>query len=74
VAAIAAEPLLFKRAPGCWPAALRDAADRHGAVLVFEETTTFLRIGRSGVQGACEVWPDLTALGKGLANGLPSQH
>jgi glutamate-1-semialdehyde 2,1-aminomutase len=40
-------------------------------VLVFDETATFLRIGRGGVQGACGVRPDLTVLGKGLANGLP---
>jgi glutamate-1-semialdehyde aminotransferase len=71
VAAIVAEPLLFEPAPGGWPAALREAADRHGAVLVFDETATFLRIGRGGVQGACGVRPDLTVLGKGLANGLP---
>jgi glutamate-1-semialdehyde 2,1-aminomutase len=71
VAAIVAEPLVFEPAPGNWPAALRDAADRHGAVLVFDETATFLRIGRGGVQGACGVRPDLTLIGKGLANGLP---
>jgi glutamate-1-semialdehyde aminotransferase len=71
VAAIVAEPLLFEPAPGDWPAALRDAADRYGAALVFDETATFLRIGRGGVQGACGVRPDLTVLGKGLANGLP---
>ena len=71
VAAIVAEPLLFEPAPAGWPAALREAADRHGAVLVFDETATFLRIGRGGVQGACGVRPDLTVLGKGLANGLP---
>jgi glutamate-1-semialdehyde 2,1-aminomutase len=71
VAAIVAEPLVFEPAPGDWPAALRDAADRHGAVLVFDETATFLRIGRGGVQSACGVWPDLTLIGKGLANGLP---
>jgi glutamate-1-semialdehyde aminotransferase len=71
VAAIVAEPLVLEPAPGNWPAALRNAADRHGAVLVFDETATFLRIGRSGVQGACGVRPDLTLIGKGLANGLP---
>jgi glutamate-1-semialdehyde 2,1-aminomutase len=71
VAAIVAEPLVFEPAPSNWPAALRDAADRHGAVLVFDETATFLRIARGGVQGACGVRPDLTLIGKGLANGLP---
>jgi len=71
VAAIVAEPLVFEPAPGSWPAALRDAADRHGAVLVFDETATFLRIGRGGVQGACGVRPDFTLIGKGLANGFP---
>jgi glutamate-1-semialdehyde 2,1-aminomutase len=71
VAAIVAEPLLFEPAPGDWPATLREAADRHGAVLVFDETATFLRVARGGVQGACGVRPDLTVIGKGLANGLP---
>jgi glutamate-1-semialdehyde 2,1-aminomutase len=71
VAAIVAEPLVFEPAPGGWPASLRETADRHGAVLVFDETATFLRIGCGGVQGACGVRPDLTLIGKGLANGLP---
>jgi glutamate-1-semialdehyde 2,1-aminomutase len=71
VAAIVAEPLILEPAPGDWPATLREAADRHGAALIFDETGTFLRIARGGVQRACGVRPDMTVIGKGLANGLP---
>jgi acetylornithine/succinyldiaminopimelate/putrescine aminotransferase len=50
----------------------REAADAHGAVLVFDEVQCGL--GRTGTFFAFEqlgVRPDAVALAKGLANGLP---
>lgn len=50
---------------------LRELATRHGMLLVFDEVITGFRHGLSGYQGLCGVSPDLTALGKAMANGYP---
>jgi acetylornithine aminotransferase/acetylornithine/N-succinyldiaminopimelate aminotransferase len=50
----------------------RDLADRHGALLIFDEVQT--GVGRSGSFFAWQelgVKPDAVTLAKGLANGLP---
>lgn len=50
---------------------LRSLCDEHGAVLVFDEVITAFRYAPGGVQQLTGVLPDLTALGKILAGGLP---
>lgn len=50
--------------------ALRDAADAHGALLMFDEVIT-LRLARGGGQDFFGVLPDLTAMGKIIGGGLP---
>jgi glutamate-1-semialdehyde 2,1-aminomutase len=50
---------------------LRAACDREGIVLIFDEVITGFRHGLGGYQAACGVTPDLTALGKAMANGFP---
>lgn len=50
---------LFARARGC------------GALVVFDEVITWLRLGLGGGQGACGLRPDLTALGKIMGAGFP---
>jgi glutamate-1-semialdehyde 2,1-aminomutase len=52
-------------------AALRDLTTRHGAVLIFDEVITGFRHGLGGYQAICGVTPDLTTLGKAIANGYP---
>jgi glutamate-1-semialdehyde 2,1-aminomutase len=49
---------------------LRALADRHGALLIFDEIIAF-RIGPHGAQGVLGVRPDLTALGKIIGGGHP---
>jgi glutamate-1-semialdehyde 2,1-aminomutase len=51
---------------------LRDAADRSGALLVFDEVISGFRVGRGGAQGLEGVTPDLTVLGKVIGGGLPA--
>ena len=51
---------------------LRDAADRSGALLVFDEVITGFRVGRGGMQERSGVTPDLTILGKVIGGGLPA--
>jgi glutamate-1-semialdehyde 2,1-aminomutase len=49
---------------------LRAFADRHRALLIFDEIIAF-RIGPGGAQGIFGVRPDLTALGKIIGGGHP---
>jgi glutamate-1-semialdehyde 2,1-aminomutase len=51
--------------------ALREIADRHGVLLVFDEVITGFRLGLGGAQGRFGVRPDLTTLGKIIAGGMP---
>ncbi|MDH4176695.1 MAG: aspartate aminotransferase family protein [Thermoleophilia bacterium] len=50
---------------------LRELATAHGAVLVFDEVITGFRHGLGGYQAVAGVMPDLTTLGKAMANGWP---
>src|SRR5207249_11565223 len=50
---------------------LRELCDREGAVLVFDEVITGFRHHLGGYQSICGVIPDLTTLGKAMANGFP---
>lgn len=50
---------------------LRELADRHGALLIFDEVMTGFRIGYGGVQEQYGVTPDLTTFGKIIGGGFP---
>jgi glutamate-1-semialdehyde 2,1-aminomutase len=50
---------------------LRELATRHGAILIFDEVITGFRHGLGGYQQIAGVTPDLTTLGKAMANGWP---
>jgi len=50
---------------------LRAECDRVGALLIFDEVITGLRLGAAGAQGAYGVQPDLTTFGKVIGGGLP---
>ena len=50
---------------------LREACDEAGALLIFDEIITGFRHGPGGAQGRFGVTPDLTTLGKAIANGFP---
>ena len=45
-------------------AALREAADAYGALLIFDEVITGFRLGLGGAQGYYGVMPDLSTFGK----------
>jgi glutamate-1-semialdehyde 2,1-aminomutase len=71
VAAIVLEPMnVTQPAPG-YLQGVRSLADKHGAVLVFDETITGFRFDKGGAQALFGVTPDLATFGKGLANGFP---
>ncbi len=50
---------------------LRQACDRHQALLIFDEVMTGFRIGWGGYQNLCDVKADLTCLGKVIGGGMP---
>ena len=50
---------------------LREISNSEGIVLVFDEVVTGFRHGLGGYQKICGVTPDLTTLGKAIANGFP---
>jgi glutamate-1-semialdehyde 2,1-aminomutase len=52
-------------------AALRDACDDAGALLVFDEVITGFRLGLGGASMATGVTPDLWCFGKVIGGGLP---
>ncbi len=75
LAAILVEPIcgnmgLVPSAPG-FLEGLRERADRLGAVLIFDEVITWLRLGLGGAQARAGVRPDLTTVGKILGGGFP---
>ena len=48
---------------------VRKIANKYGSVLVFDEVRTCFRLRMGGAQELYGVTPDLTVLGKGMANG-----
>jgi glutamate-1-semialdehyde 2,1-aminomutase len=75
IAAVIVEPIAHN-SPGILPApgfleGLRALCDREGALLVFDEVITGFRHHIGGYQAICGVMPDLTTLGKAIANGFP---
>ena len=50
---------------------VREIADRYGAILVYDEIRTGFRLSMGGAQKLYGVTPDLTVLGKAMANGYP---
>ncbi len=51
---------------------LRQAADESGALLIFDEVITGMRVARGGAQERFSVMPDLTIMGKIIGGGLPA--
>ncbi|HEX3465939.1 MAG TPA: glutamate-1-semialdehyde 2,1-aminomutase [Candidatus Elarobacter sp.] len=75
LAAIVVEPIcgnmgLVDTVPG-FLEGLRERADRCGALLIFDEVITWLRLGLGGAQARLGVTPDLTTIGKVMGGGFP---
>jgi glutamate-1-semialdehyde aminotransferase len=62
-----AEPVVAP--PPGYLAAVRELCREHGAVLVFDEIRTGFRVAMGGAQQRYGVTPDLTTVGKAMANG-----
>lgn len=71
VAAVIMEPVGVELPRPGFLEGVRALTQRHGAVLVFDEIVTGFRLGLGGAQERFGVVPDLTCLGKAMANGYP---
>ncbi len=75
IACIIVEPVAGNM--GCVPPepgflqGLREACDRYGIVLIFDEVMTGFRVAYGGAQQLYKIKPDLTCLGKVIGGGLP---
>ncbi len=71
LACVVVEPVVDGAPSAEWLRALREETHRSGAVLIFDEIKTALRVGLGGAAGRWGGEPDLVVLGKALANGFP---
>jgi glutamate-1-semialdehyde 2,1-aminomutase len=74
VAALLMEPIMFNTGgvlplPG-YLERVRELTTKYGAVYIFDEVITGFRVSSGGAQRTLGVTPDLTILGKALANGF----
>lgn len=70
-AAIIMEPMNVEYPEDNFLHKVRELADKHKIVLIFDETITGFRFSNGGAQELFGVTPDLATFGKGLANGFP---
>ncbi|MFJ7206478.1 glutamate-1-semialdehyde 2,1-aminomutase [Streptomyces sp. NPDC098789] len=70
VACLILEPAGHTEPPPGYLAGLRELADRHGCLLVFDEMITGFRWSEAGAQSMYGVVPDLSTFGKALGNGF----
>jgi glutamate-1-semialdehyde aminotransferase len=65
------EPVVVSEPSAEWLSMLRQETEQVGAVLIFDEIKTGLRIALGGAGERYGVTPDLVILGKAIANGFP---
>lgn len=71
IAAVIMEPMNSVFPENGFLERIRELCTTNGTVLVFDETLTGFRVAPGGAQEMFGVLPDLTTLGKGIANGFP---
>lgn len=71
IAAVILEPMNVEFPENDFLNKVKELTQRHGAVLIFDETITGFRFSKGGAQEYFGVTPDLSTFGKGLANGYP---
>lgn len=71
VAAVIMEPQALTAPQSGYLRGVRDLCDKYGCLLIFDEIVTGFRWALGGMQEIEGVTPDLTCLGKAMANGMP---
>ena len=70
-AAVIMEPMNVEYPEQSFLADVKALCEKHGALLIFDETITGFRFDLGGAQKLFDITPDLATFGKGLSNGLP---
>jgi len=70
IAAVILEPCQANGPKDNFLQELKDLTHKNGAVLIFDEVVSGFRMALGGAQEYYNVIPDMTAVGKGMANGL----
>lgn len=70
-ACVILEPTIFEPPKADFLKAIREACDKHGALLIFDEMWTGFRVALGGAQEAFGVRADLACFSKAIANGMP---
>ena len=71
IACVFMEPTIFERPANSFLQKVKKIAKENNSVLIFDEIVTGFRFANGGAQELFGVEPDITVLGKGLANGMP---
>jgi len=71
VAAVIIEPVQDDGPRPGYLQGVKEMAHRNSALLIFDEILSGFRVGLGGAQERYRVVPDLSAFGKGMANGMP---
>lgn len=71
IAAVILEPMNLAYPKNDFLNSVKKLAKKYNSVLIFDETITGYRFSEGGAQKEFAVIPDLTTLGKGIANGYP---
>lgn len=71
IAALVIEPASLAYPPDGYLQTIRAWTQERGIVLIFDEIMSAFRLANGGAQELYNVQPDMVAVGKGIANGLP---
>jgi glutamate-1-semialdehyde 2,1-aminomutase/spore coat polysaccharide biosynthesis protein SpsF len=71
VACVIMEPFGMEEPVGGFLREVRELTRLHGSLLIFDEIVTGFRLALGGAQEYFGVEPDLSTVGKGMANGMP---
>lgn len=71
IACVFMEPTIFEKPHKSFLQDVKKLTKENNAVLIFDEIVTGFRMSNGGGQEYFGVEPDITVLGKGIANGMP---
>lgn len=65
------EPTIFEKPSNSFLQDVKKLAHENNSILIFDEIVTGFRFANGGAQQLFGIEPDITVLGKGIANGMP---
>jgi len=71
VAAVIMEPMRYERPQKGFLENVKKLAHRNGSLLIFDEIASGFRFHKKGAQKLFNVIPDISCIGKAMANGMP---